>query len=518
MDRGRSPSVGRHNASNPHSRSPSAHSGFNPLASARGTDPVLLQGGSFTSNPPHDVNPTQSPFNNPFNNSSYLGPDLSQTFTQDPSINGQSFMQGFNDQQKDPFSQTQNYSQTSHQDFTNGTIGSNSLQGVDPQYLNTGSSDQNQQFDSSFLFDATPIESQQQISPQPNDSSAFLDTVGHIPRSVPESSQPSQGYFPESALSSTENSPMTGNVHNFSNHSPHRSRSQSLDPASAAFPQGQSGSEWTPMGSFRGHHRQPSDAVSEASSHPSPYIQDADSFEPLNGTSPLLNDQSENNLPPEMLGLNQFSLTDSNYPHSQHFSPAHSLHSSPHLSPQQGLPQFTSGDDFGLFAPPPHFGGGAPSPQFFDAPENFPSIQQPVTTGADMNGGGQMSTAPAIEIDLAPAQDKQHQVQSESRPHPRRDSDALHPPSRSMNTRAPEERSMLTCVARCKPSAGSCYLRSICSRQWLQKLHACTRESTLAWYTAASIAQRLSIAISLRSCERHPETSRPRFVHLINTP
>ena len=429
MDRGRSPSVAQHHASKPHSRSPSAHTGFNHLASARGTDPVLPQqgGSSFTSTFPPHPNSDQTSLEDTFNPSSYLSSDLSQTFTQEPSISNQSFMQDFGGQTKDSF-QYPTYGQQQHDGLSNGMLDPNSFQGLNSQYLDADNTNHNQQLDPSFLFEPASPADQHPKENQSTEPSFFSNVIGDIPQSIPQSTA---NLYQESALSSTENSPMGGNMNQFQNTTPTRSRAQSLDPSSAAFPQhGQMGSEWTSMGSYGGHHRQPSDAVSDASSNPSPYIPDADSFEPMNGNSPLFNEQRDAALTPEMLGLNQFSLSDPQYPQPQHFSPGQSLHNSPRLSPDQNLPQFTSGDDFGLLASQPHFGGGSPGPQFFDVQESFPSIHQ-TTSGGAMSNAGPTSTAPAIEINLAPAQDKQQHLQNESRPQPRRDSDALHPPSRS---------------------------------------------------------------------------------------
>lgn len=213
------------------------------------------------------------------------------------------------------------------------------------------------------------------------------------------------------------------NFHAVSLHQTTRSRnaSESLDPSSAAFPQAY-GSDWTAGAAFRSHRRAPSDTLSEISSyspHPSPYLDNADSFDVLDDPSGMpLGSQQDPTLFPDALGMTSFSLNDRQA--QQHYiSPAHSPHISPRLNPQQLLPQFTPDNNFGLS---PAFTNGYDAfPQL--NPEPFPSLTSHPEGQAD-----QMSP-PEINIDFAPPS----RQPSFEPPKPFPD-DALSPPERSKCT------------------------------------------------------------------------------------
>ncbi|KAI9888797.1 MAG: DNA-binding transcription factor [Vezdaea aestivalis] len=96
--------------------------------------------------------------------------------------------------------------------------------------------------------------------------------------------------------------------------SPH-SRNTSLDPSSAAFPQGQSPIDWTAQ-SFQGHRRAPSDHSDVSSNAPSPYLGNSDSFDPTDSHSPLIGAQSDTGL-----DLGAFTLSDDRLGVSPHRSP-----------------------------------------------------------------------------------------------------------------------------------------------------------------------------------------------------
>nr|OQO31904.1 hypothetical protein B0A51_01099 [Rachicladosporium sp. CCFEE 5018] len=130
-----------------------------------------------------------------------------------------------------------------------------------------------------------------------------------------------------------------------------RNASESLDPSSAAFPQGIS-NEWggMGMGGYRTHRRVPSDQLSDISSHSqhnSPYLPTLDSFDGNGHSSPMLNatiDPIFNN----GLGLGDFSLADNSSQQSFH-TPAHSPHLSPRLMAQQAsLPPYMAENNFGM--------------------------------------------------------------------------------------------------------------------------------------------------------------------------
>jgi hypothetical protein len=131
-----------------------------------------------------------------------------------------------------------------------------------------------------------------------------------------------------------------------------RNTSETLDPSSAMFPQGQN--EWSNM--YRGHRRTPSDNYSDYSSHSnqaSPYMPNMDSFDANAHSSPLLHSQDP--AFNDGLGLQQFSLNETS-PQQQHVQPQQAYHSpghSPHISPrlipqQQQLPAFMADNNFGM--------------------------------------------------------------------------------------------------------------------------------------------------------------------------
>lgn len=208
-----------------------------------------------------------------------------------------------------------------------------------------------------------------------------------------------------------------------------RQRSESLDPASAAYPPpGYHGNDWGAGQAFQSHRRSPSDAYSEISSHSnqaSPYLPTADSFD----ASPMLNPQTDPSLFPDALGLGQFSLSDTHIP--PHISPGPSPAVSPRLLPQsqQALPDFNTANGFAL----------QPDLGFQTQQQNFDMYPSASLTGAEpfpqlSNGGtpneiGMADTMspPEINIDFAPPS----RVPSFGPPNGAGPEDALSPPERS---------------------------------------------------------------------------------------
>jgi hypothetical protein len=213
---------------------------------------------------------------------------------------------------------------------------------------------------------------------------------------------------------------------NIGNMSRPRGTSESLDPSSAAYPQG-NGNEWLGMGGYRAHQRSPSDQLSDISSaHNSPYLQTLDSFD---HSSPMLNPSADPSFS-DGLGLGQFSLNDGHSASQSFYSPAHSPHISPRLMPQQNeLPAFTADNNFGMV---PAMSGQFIQPN--DGPEMFPSYGQDSfqscgpTSPSDLGAADQMSP-PEISIDYAPPSRPNH-----VNPRPSRnigDGETLSPPLRS---------------------------------------------------------------------------------------
>lgn len=205
-----------------------------------------------------------------------------------------------------------------------------------------------------------------------------------------------------------------------------RNTSESLDPSSAAYPQG-NGNEWLGMNAYRAHQRSPSDQISEVSSQQnSPYMQTLDSFDINAHSSPMLNPSSDPSLN-DGLGLGQFSLSD---PHHNYYSPGHSPHISPRLNPQQiELPAFTAENNYGMA---PAMSGQFMQQESMDSfpslnHEPFPSYSNQPTSPSDLGAADQMSP-PEISIDYAPPAKHNNVV---PRPSSNAD-DTLSPPLRSM--------------------------------------------------------------------------------------
>lgn len=127
-----------------------------------------------------------------------------------------------------------------------------------------------------------------------------------------------------------------------------RNTSESLDPSSAAYPQGHGG-DWPSMnmGMYRGHRRSPSDQLSDISSaNNSPYMKTLDSFDANAQSSPMLNASADPSFN-DGLGIGNFTLND--MPTQNYHSPGHSPHISPRLSAQQSsLPIFSAEDNYGM--------------------------------------------------------------------------------------------------------------------------------------------------------------------------
>ncbi|KAM0715654.1 hypothetical protein Q7P37_009152 [Cladosporium fusiforme] len=208
-----------------------------------------------------------------------------------------------------------------------------------------------------------------------------------------------------------------------------RNTSESLDPSSAAYLQG-NGNEWLGMNAYRPHQRSPSDQLSDISSqHNSPYMQTLDSFDINAHSSPMLNPSSDPSLN-DGLGLGHFSLNDPHHASQSYYSPGHSPHISPRLMPQQSeLPAFTAENNYGMA---PAMSGQFMQQDVLDAfpslnQEPFPSYNQP-TSPSDLGAADQMSP-PEISIDYAPPAKQNNVI-----PRPSSNTeDTLSPPLRNLS-------------------------------------------------------------------------------------
>ena len=237
-----------------------------------------------------------------------------------------------------------------------------------------------------------------------------------------QSNSPSPHASPSSAHSAQAN---------FGGFNRPRNTSETLDPSSAMYPQGQN--EWTNMGAYRGHRRTPSDNYSDYSSHSnqaSPYMPTVDSFDNAH-SSPLLNPTQDPAFN-DGLGLQHFNLNENQQPQQQqqqqqqgYPSPGHSPHISPRLMPQQqALPHFTPDNNYGL-----NSGMNGQYVQQQNGLEMFPgTAQEPFPSlnqqNSDLGLADQMSP-PEINIDYAPPSRPMDSMR------PSNDGEALSPPMRS---------------------------------------------------------------------------------------
>ncbi len=213
----------------------------------------------------------------------------------------------------------------------------------------------------------------------------------------------------------------------FGVHSAQQSPRNSLNPASAAFPQGQPFADWAALQgpAFQTHRRTPSEHSEVSSVAPSPFMPSSDAFEPMDAQrSPMLRSQPDA-LFQEGLGIEHFTISD-NGP-NQGFSPVPSPHISPRLSPHSGL-DLSQGGGFMLATDPggTQFGGQMSSEMYPPVKsERIPSVQ--LNNGSGELGGlaAQMAT-PEINIEFA-APSKQPNLEP---PRSLDDCNALSPPER----------------------------------------------------------------------------------------
>ncbi|KAH0533861.1 hypothetical protein FGG08_007515, partial [Glutinoglossum americanum] len=230
----------------------------------------------------------------------------------------------------------------------------------------------------------------------------------------------------------------------------HQSHNNSLDPSSAAFPQPGQVADWTAFQghSFEGHRRTPSEHSEVSSVAPSPYLNNIDSFDPLEQQhSPLLAPQPDSAAYQDALGIERFSISD---PQNQQrgISPRHSPHISPRLSPLQASGPNQGGPPF-MLSSDRQFGGG-PGQEMYNTQgqEPFPGMQH--TGSVDMVQAGRVAP-PEINIEFAaPSR------QTNFEPHkPTGNDNALSPPERGRKGRIRAKSDSFAGTSRSRPlSAG----------------------------------------------------------------
>ena len=214
-------------------------------------------------------------------------------------------------------------------------------------------------------------------------------------------------------------------------YSPHHSRHNSLDPATASFTQGSQPADWTGMlggASFQQHRRAPSEHSDVSSSvAPSPFLSQQDNFEQFDQNhSPMLNPQQDSGMYQDALGMEQFTLSDVQQQQQQR-QRSGSLMQSPYVSPrmssQQGL-----GAQENPFVPTHGLSNqfnGVSGPEMYSSPPDpeYSNYQRRGST--DMGQAAQM-VPPEINVELAPPSKQQmfEPLRKEN------DLDALSPPER----------------------------------------------------------------------------------------
>ncbi|KAF2100950.1 hypothetical protein NA57DRAFT_74547 [Rhizodiscina lignyota] len=415
QQRGRSPSAGRQNPIR-HTPSPSPHNIYRAPPSGLGADQSLTNNHSnvFSNGFNDTLTSNQTSFDpNDFLNTSQPQQDQYST-TSD--VAQQSFLQ------------PQPISQAGHQSPSLNPVGSSAFT---PDFLDPTGAGNNSSFDSQF-FDPIGQDSLEQnfLDPQllggdqPQDTSIDPSdlmnqmTTHHQAPTPPHMLQPDMSRHSSASPHVSPSLPQGG-------WSPGHSRHTSLDPSSAAYPQGLNAG-WGEGTQFRGHRRTPSDAHSDVSSNfNSPYLATADSFDPVDNHSPLLGAQPD----PVMfqgMGMENFNISDGQQQQvQQHISPIPSPHISPRIGPQQQqLPAFTSADSFGLAAPQMQAQYLAQQ-EMYGGQEAFPNIQG--NGNIDYAGHANAMSPPEINIQPAPPS---RQTSFEP-PKPERADDALSPPERT---------------------------------------------------------------------------------------
>ena len=173
------------------------------------------------------------------------------------------------------------------------------------------------------------------------------------------------------------------------------SRHPSLDPNIVALPQSTQG-DWSSLGALsQGHRRAPSEHSEMSSVGQSPYIKQ-DGFDNYHNHSPMLHPQQDQNVYPNSLGLERFTISD---PTQHGLSPRHSPFPSPRMAPMQPTLNVTPVDPFVLQSND-RYGNNA-----------GPEIYSP-----------EMGQAPAITLSFVPTKQVDDMMAHEN------DHDALSPP------------------------------------------------------------------------------------------
>lgn len=428
--RGRSPS-GANNSSHsrsqvsPNNQSPSPHTYYDSVAGL-GLDPSI-NANTFTTNPFNNRTPAatqpssadQSPyeFQSAFSNHSNtsLSPQGAQGVTSDPIF----------------FQNTDGLRSLETTQFGNHSVQSldtkldNDVQQF-PSFLDTSSNFSQQDFEmfanpaintsafssSAMGFDPQMTGMHQSINP--------TDLMSRM-SSPPHASTP-PGLRPPEAHSSPGQPASPGSNAGTSYYTPQHSRHQSLDPSSAAFPQGQT-HDWQAMlqnQAFQTHRRAPSEHSEVSSVAPSPYLTQQESFE-SESHSPSLGAQNDPTLFDNALGMEHFTLSE--HVPQRIISPAHSPYISPQLGPQQGMGLVP---DQSLLAQQQNSPFTISAPEIYGGNDSRPMLQHQHNSTGEMGQAASMAP-PEINVEFAPPS-RTNTMEPDKQPSP--DYDALSPPTR----------------------------------------------------------------------------------------
>ena len=260
------------------------------------------------------------------------------------------------------------------------------------------------------------------------------------PADLSRISSPSQNHTTPPNLLQPENHSSPGAHSSPASHqgpffTPGHSRHTSLDPSSAAFPQGVPQGDWTGMlgnAAFQGHRRAPSEHSDVSSSvAPSPFLAQHDTFEAVEGNhSPLLNANDDPSFT-NSLGIESFTLAENE------FSPARSPYVSPQMLPDQHQHQHQHqhqglGQDsaFALSQNQfPQFNDGGPGPEIYNQHLGSSPHVNLQRAGSNELGQADSMAPPEINVEFAPPS----RVPSFGPPRGRAESvgETLIPPTRS---------------------------------------------------------------------------------------
>jgi hypothetical protein len=414
QQRGRSASVG-HKGRMSHSPSPSPHA-YHDAVSGLGLDPSInpstFTSGRFTINAQavsQGIEPSYN-FSTPFIDA-----------TTQPQHNPQATISDIPFAQQQPFQLQENhFSQDQSLNLKPEADGQYS------QFLNSNQPT----FDDSFMYQQNlnqdpSFNSSLTLDPQLNSATASSSIN---PADLSRMSSPRQNHTPPSLLPpeshTSPNQPSSPASTHGQFYTPSHSRHASLDPSSAAFPQGHQ-QDWQGMlgnAAFQGHRRAPSEHSDVSSSAvPSPFMAQQETFESVEQNhSPLLAPQPDYH---DALGMEAFNISE-RQPQPQHVSPAHSPYISPMIRPVQGP---TVGPDAGFMLSQQmsnHFSQGQ-APGIY--PGNGMSHMHQRNGSTDLGQAAQMGAPPEINVQYAPLE----RTNSFEPGKQTGDSEGLSPPARS---------------------------------------------------------------------------------------